>query len=131
MPEAPGRGEGETADDGKLTWAADREPSPASASGFRPAPAGLGAIRLQGLRNGRSSSHSLIKAPKIGFRRDRREAVFQFWISQIMLQRMSLLMARNGSDELSNECLMLGVKQTSKIKVVTSACDPHVWSGRA
>jgi len=27
MPEAAGRGEGETEDDGKLTWAVDREPS--------------------------------------------------------------------------------------------------------
>jgi hypothetical protein len=45
MPEAAGRGEGETEYDGKLTWAVDREPSPASVSGFRPAP-GLGVIGL-------------------------------------------------------------------------------------
>jgi hypothetical protein len=32
MPEAAGRGEGETADNGKLTWAVEREPSPAIAS---------------------------------------------------------------------------------------------------
>ena len=34
-------------------------------------------------------------------------------------------MAQNGRAELSNERLMLGVKQTSKIKAVTSACDPR------
>jgi hypothetical protein len=27
--------------------------------------------------------------------------------------------------ELSDECLMLGVKQTPKIRAVTSACDPQ------
>ena len=33
-------------------------------------------------------------------------------------------MARNGSAELSNECLILGVKQTSEIRAVTSPFDP-------
>ena len=34
-------------------------------------------------------------------------------------------MAPNGIAELSNECLMLGVKQTSEIRAVTSAYDPE------
>jgi hypothetical protein len=89
MPEAPGRGEGETADDGKLTWAVDREHRRPASQDFDPLPVGLGVIRLRGVRNGRSSSRSLIKAPEIGFRRHR----LSIWISQIMLQRMSLLMA--------------------------------------
>jgi hypothetical protein len=35
------------------------------------------------------------------------------------------LMAPNGRADLSNKCLMLGGKQTSKIGAVTSAYDPH------
>ena len=34
-------------------------------------------------------------------------------------------LVRSRGAELSNECLMLGVKQTSKIKAITSACDPE------
>ena len=56
MPEAAGRGEGETADDGKLTWAvieSHRQPAPQD---FDPLLVGLGVIRVQGLRNGRSTA---------------------------------------------------------------------------
>jgi hypothetical protein len=40
------------------------------------------------------------------------------------------LLARNGSAELSNECLILGAKQTSEIRAVTSAYDPRQTSDR-
>jgi len=48
MPEAAGRGEGETADNGKLTWAVDRGPSPADASVDMLAGGLGGLIRLTG-----------------------------------------------------------------------------------
>ena len=41
----------------------------------------------------------------------------------VMLALGCRLLARSRSAELSNECPMLGVKQTSKIRAVTSAFD--------
>jgi hypothetical protein len=41
MPEAAGRGERETEDDGKVTWIVDRPPAPQD---FDPLPGGLGVM---------------------------------------------------------------------------------------
>ena len=38
--------------------------------------------------------------------------------------------ARNGRAQISNGCLILEVKPTSKIRALTSAFDPSVWTGR-
>ena len=100
--EAAGRGEGETADDGELTWAVDRGPSPASASGFRTAPWRPRSDQLQGVRNGRSSSRSLIEAPdRISARPPARRSFYLD--SQMMLQRVSSRMMRWAVPAPNNE----------------------------
>lgn len=54
MPEAAGRGEGETEDDGKVTWIVDRPPAPQD---FDPLPWGLEVIGLiAGRKKGKAAA---------------------------------------------------------------------------
>jgi hypothetical protein len=81
---------------------------------------GLGFFAYRGTKKSAALAATLSIHP-MELRSDRREAVFLY---ELMLQRMSLLVAQSGRADPAHPCPLSGVKQTSANEAGATANDP-------